>query len=201
MSYNLKNVWKSKNGDINNQVEQIENELIEIQNNQKTLKNDLADVGNAITDNLNTFKQFKQNQEIINTKFSNDIIDLENFNEEFSKYYRRIKYDGVNNGNGMFSFSGLNKIDKWNTKWMFVIMLNYKKEKYITYTFNVILNSEYNLNSTILNLFYEDRWYNIPLTINNTTSSPTLYIDATSLNHNLGEGYTLDVWCIYTGRL
>lgn len=83
MSYNLKNVWKSKNGDINNQVEQIENELIEIQNNQKTLKNDLADVGNAITDNLNTFKQFKQNQEIINTKFSNDIIDLENFNEEF----------------------------------------------------------------------------------------------------------------------
>lgn len=90
MSYNLKNVWKSKNGDINNQVEQIENEIVEIQNNQKTLKNDLADVGNAITDNLNTFKQFKQNQEIINTKFSNDITDIENFNDEFSKYYRRM---------------------------------------------------------------------------------------------------------------
>lgn len=201
MSYNLKNVWKSKNDDINNQVEQIENEIVEIQNNQKTLKNDLADVGNAITDNLNTFKQFKQNQEIINTKFSNDITDIENFNDEFSKYYRRIKYDGVNDGHGEFTFTGLTKIDRYDTKWMIVIMMKYERNEYSTYTFNVVLNGGYDYNRTILNLFYKNNWYNIKVFLDMTLDDPALYIDATSLNQNLDTGYTLDAWCIYTGRL
>lgn len=182
------------------QVEQ--NKVIENNANEiETTKTDLADVGKAITDNLNTFKQFKQNQEIINTKFQNDITDIENFNEEFSKYYRRMKYDGVNNGNGKFTFTGLTKIGRYDTKWMIVIMLKYKTDRYITYTFNVVLNGTYDVSKTILNLFYEDRWYNIKVSLDITLDDPELYIDATSLNQNLNTYYTMDIWCIYTGRL
>lgn len=182
------------------QVEQ--NKVIENNANEiETTKTDLADVGKAITDNLNTFKQFKQNQEIINTKFSNDITDIENFNEEFSKYYRRMKYDGVNDGHGYFTFTGLTKIGRYDTKWMIVIMLKYKTDRYITYTFNVVLNGTYDVSKTILNLFYEDRWYNIKVSLDITLDDPELYIDATSLNQNLNTYYTMDIWCIYTGRL